>query len=122
MSIIINGLEQPSPGISREECHAILNPVPEANKKFCCERIHREDKASITIEEYTNWMNSYFADQEARRHLRFGQAFCNEFNVHDPGLFNEGHIVMSSHIIWTHYVIDEFNCYKPKWNSEGKIQ
>jgi len=42
----------------------------------------------ISLEEYLDFRLAYYTRQEHPQE-RFGQAFCNRFNVTDSDLFNE---------------------------------
>ncbi len=122
MSQMIDGKEQPSPGISTKDCHSNLNPIPDASKEYVCNRKHREELPHVSFDQYQQWMSTEMRPGSQKdRHLRFGQAFCNDFNVHDEGLYYETKPIVASHTIWSHYIIDGLRYYTVNYNEDGTI-
>jgi hypothetical protein len=59
----------------------------------------------VSDEEIDKFVNR-FLHGELNRHLRFGQAFCNEFNITDHILFNMESPGLCLMHIWKHYARD----------------
>ena len=74
------------------------------NSDTPCSRLHREDAPSITLEEYVKFECSQFLSKD-HQHLRYGQAFANEFNIHDPDLFYLKSQQKATEIIMENYII-----------------
>jgi hypothetical protein len=117
---MINGKEEGSNGITTEECHRNLNPMPDYAVKYNCEHYHRDSEPHVIYKEYQDWLTQN-KGSHPNKPLRFGQRFCNDFNIHDEGLFYEEKLIVSLHIIWINYIIDGKETYHPVWNEDGML-
>ena len=120
MSEYIDGLEQPNPGITRKEC-CEQNTIPGVSyKPYECSSKHRDDEPHVSFDDYQDWMSKiHVPGTNSYRHLRWGQAFCNHFSVHDEGLYYETSPIVASHTIWTHYI--DSDAYSVNRGSNGEI-
>lgn len=112
MARMINGKQEPNPGIGKDVCMETIGST--------CKRKHREEDPHVSFDEYQDWMSGPYRPGSAdHRHLRMGQAFCNHFNIHDEGLFYEEFPIVASHTIWTYYINAAY--YKAECNEDGII-
>jgi hypothetical protein len=59
----------------------------------------------ITQDEYLEFITNY--DPYKNRDVRFGQAFCNEFNITDPELFHEWDDAKAGELMMNHVESDQ---------------
>jgi hypothetical protein len=57
----------------------------------------------ISQADYIKFSKEY-AKNYSTNTLRFGQAFCNKYNITDPKLFYETDPATSINYIWKHYI------------------
>jgi hypothetical protein len=57
---------------------------------------------SITIDDYLTWQKEYTFD--ALQDLRYGQSFCNKFNIQDNRIFYERDWVRSDAFIRSEWI------------------
>ena len=60
------------------------------------------DKLPISVEQYQQWRHGYLFD--ALQNLRYGQSFCNTFNITDNILFYETDRDWADNYIQSYYV------------------
>lgn len=58
----------------------------------------------ISAKKYNDFCIDFYTDKRKQELLRFGQAFCNEFNVTDSTLFYEESSIKSRVMIFEKYV------------------
>ncbi len=120
MAIMINGKQDLSPGITLEECGKIHLGHGRDDGLLHCARRHREEGKFVSFDDYQEFLNvTYHPRSLNYKHLRMGQAFCNEFNIHDNGLFYERLPIVASHGIWTYYILGSY--YTPDYDENGHI-
>ena len=56
----------------------------------------------VSLKDYTLWDMMYFFTSTP---LRYGQAFCNHFGIHDPNLFYCIDVAKCREIIYSTYLI-----------------
>jgi hypothetical protein len=59
--------------------------------------------SQITCEQYSKFCTEFYLSPY-KQTLRFGQAFCNKFDVTDSDLFHEHSLIKSRAIIFEKYV------------------
>jgi len=118
---MVDGKEEPNEGTSIEECRYCYNELPPPkNLEANCLRRHREEGKFVSFDDYQHWLSVIHAPgTQNERYLRFGQSFCNHFNVHDTGLFYETNAIVASHCIWTNYIEGDY--YTPQYDEDGRI-
>lgn len=60
------------------------------------------DKLPISVEQYQAWRHGYLFD--ALQNLRYGQSFCNTFDITDNILFYETDTDWADNYIQSYYV------------------
>ena len=93
---------------SREACARLSNEW-EYNINNACKRHHRTDGAFISAEALPEFY-SYFSDVD--QYLRYGQAFCNHFDIHDDVLYYCKDATMA-HILTAPYLIQDTSTEEP---------
>ena len=62
-----------------------------------------DESRQVTMEQYETWQKHYSFD--ALYNLRYGQSFCNEFNIRDNILFYERDWVQADTYIRNNYIV-----------------
>ena len=57
----------------------------------------------VTVEEFLDWNHNHFLKYK-QRDLRYGQSFCNHFNITDPELFYEVEYDKAAEIVRERYL------------------